>query len=41
MQRHTKNYTMVSAGKVRAIVDTTDTSPINVQVTGTLIGGVS
>ena len=34
MQRHTKNYTMVSAGKVRAIVDTTDTSPINVQVTG-------
>ena len=32
--RDYKPYTLISAGKVRAIVDSTNASPINVQVTG-------
>ena len=32
--RITKWYTLISAGKVRAIVNSTNASPINVQVTG-------
>ena len=34
MERITKKYTLISAGKVRAIVDSTNASPINLQVTG-------